>query len=108
MAEDNNGSNGNGRLHWTLDYKIPIAVVLALCAQTGGAMWWASKIDVRVDRLEQTRTEDRAEMKQLAADRIDDRIKDGLAIGKLETLVDELRGLVNRIDDRVNPRNGRQ
>lgn len=38
--------------HWTLDKRIPIAVVGALLLQLFGFLWWTAKLDSRVERLE--------------------------------------------------------
>lgn len=37
---------------WTLDKKIPLALLLMLAIQSGTAIWWASKTDNRLDTLE--------------------------------------------------------
>ena len=37
---------------WHLDKKVPIAIILALMAQTAGAIWWASAMSQRVTALE--------------------------------------------------------
>ena len=34
---------------WHLDKRVPIAMILALLAQTGGMIWWAASISTRVD-----------------------------------------------------------
>lgn len=38
--------------HWHLDKRIPIAIIVALVCQTGGAVWWARGLDARVETLE--------------------------------------------------------
>lgn len=38
--------------HWHLDKRVPLALMLALIAQTGSVIWWASGIDYRIGRLE--------------------------------------------------------
>jgi hypothetical protein len=37
---------------WHLDKKIPIAIIVALALQTGGAFWWAGKADERLTAVE--------------------------------------------------------
>lgn len=37
---------------WHVDKKVPIALIIALTAQTACAVWWASGINARVDSLE--------------------------------------------------------
>lgn len=39
--------------HWTVDKRVPLALILTLAMQTAGAIWWASSVSGRVDQLEQ-------------------------------------------------------
>lgn len=42
----------NGRSDpWHLDKRVPIALILALCIQTVGAVWWAATITSTVGEL---------------------------------------------------------
>jgi hypothetical protein len=41
---------------WHLDRRVPIALILALFAQTGSFIWWASGINQRVSALEEKQT----------------------------------------------------
>ena len=41
---------------WHLDRRVPIALILALLAQTGSFIWWASGINQRVTALEEKQT----------------------------------------------------
>lgn len=54
------------REDWTIDHKIPIAFIVAVVIQTGGAFWWASKVEsalatngLRIDRLEKNQSDNR-------------------------------------------------
>jgi len=38
--------------HWTLDRKVPLALILAIVAQTVGIVWWAASLSERVSTLE--------------------------------------------------------
>ena len=38
---------------WHFDKRVPIAILLAILVQTGGAIWWAATISARVDRLDE-------------------------------------------------------
>lgn len=38
--------------HWTLDRKVPLALVLAIAMQTGGIVWWAAITSSRIEALE--------------------------------------------------------
>jgi hypothetical protein len=48
MADDNDPASR----HWHLDKRIPVAIIITLAIQTGGAIWFASGISHRVDSLE--------------------------------------------------------
>lgn len=39
--------------HWHLDRKVPVALIVALAAQTVAMVWWAATLSIRVDQLEQ-------------------------------------------------------
>ena len=41
--------------YWHLDKRVPIAMIVAICLQTGGLVWWASNISERVNALERSR-----------------------------------------------------
>lgn len=45
---DDDPTSGN----WHLDKRIPVAIIVTLAIQTGGAIWFASGISHRVDSLE--------------------------------------------------------
>ena len=83
--------NGNARSefpnsHWTIDKRIPIALILAIVAQTGGWIWWAASSTLRLDYIESslaemrtterrlTRLEQIAENQNRALDRIEEKL----------------------------------
>lgn len=39
---------------WHLDKRVPIALIVLILGQTGGAVWWARGMDARVENLEHT------------------------------------------------------
>jgi hypothetical protein len=41
---------------WAFDKHIPIALLCAILAQTGGALWWAATTSSRVEVLERQQT----------------------------------------------------
>lgn len=43
--------------HWQIDRRIPLALILAIGIQTGGALWWASGLTSRVEVLEKQMAE---------------------------------------------------
>lgn len=38
--------------HWSLDKRVPLALIITLSLQTGGAVWWAANLSSRVTSLE--------------------------------------------------------
>lgn len=40
---------------WHLDKKVPIALIFAMASQMAGGIWFASKLDARIERLEMSR-----------------------------------------------------
>lgn len=88
--------------HWTLDRKVPLAIILALLVQGGGLAWWAASLEGRVVqaekiivRLEGRETETRESRERLI--RLEERmiaIDENLrrAGNKLEALLDDRRG----------------
>lgn len=45
--------------HWHLDKKVPIGLIVAITLQFGASVWWASKLDARIQTLESNKTEQR-------------------------------------------------
>lgn len=41
---------------WSLDKRIPVALVFTIIVQTAGGIWWASTINERVNMLTQQQT----------------------------------------------------
>lgn len=38
--------------HWTVDKKVPLALILTIIIQTGAMLWWAASLSERVNNLE--------------------------------------------------------
>lgn len=87
--------------HWTLDKKIPIAIIFALLVQGGGLAWWAATLEGRlavaersIVKLDGTQMEQRADRDRMI--RLEERIiamveEQRRMNGKLELLLDERR-----------------
>lgn len=43
----------NSQQRWQIDRHIPLALIVTIMMQTGGAIWFAAKMDSRVEVLEQ-------------------------------------------------------
>jgi hypothetical protein len=39
--------------HWTVDRKVPLAMIFAIVMQTMGAVWWAASVNSRLQYLEE-------------------------------------------------------
>lgn len=46
------GSDVDIKNSWQIDRHIPIAVIVAILVQSGAIVWWAGKLDSRVQALE--------------------------------------------------------
>lgn len=84
---------------WHLDRRVPIAIILTLAAQVAIGVWWASKLDSRVERLEQAqvlqRERDQRQDRQMAdADAQQER--------RLLDAVAQLRAHLDRIDAKLD------
>ncbi len=40
--------------HWTVDRRIPVAMIIALLVNFGFGVWWVSSLSSRVDSLEKS------------------------------------------------------
>lgn len=79
--------------HWTIDRRIPLALIFALLVQTAGALLWAGAAAERIARLETaatsvpmigertTRLEEQMSYVRASLDRIERKI-DGLKPGR--------------------------
>lgn len=92
-----------GPEHWTLDKKIPFAIIFALLVQGGGLAWWAATLESRISTAERSITkldgrdgefrEGRERMIRLE-ERIISMVEEQRRMnGKLELLLDERRPL---------------
>lgn len=45
----------DSKQNWTVDKRIPLALVITITLQTGGLVWWAATISSRVASLEEYR-----------------------------------------------------
>ncbi len=98
MTEDAPPPN---REHWTIDKRIPLALMTGLLFQGAVFTWWASKLDSRVEagdhrlaKLESKDSEQRADRDRMI--RLEERIismveEQRRMNGKLELLLDERR-----------------
>lgn len=81
--------------HWTLDRRIPFAVILTMVMQIVAALVWATQLDARVNNVEAKITTDAGLSEKFA--RLDERLEgmkqniDGMK-HQLDRLTDKLVG----------------
>lgn len=77
---------------WHLDKRIPIALIVALLANTAGLVAWGSRIDFRVSQLEESRSQQVDQPNKIVRletkmEGVQDSLKD--INGKLDRLLDK-------------------
>lgn len=82
VAHPDPASNG-----WHFDRRIPIALVLTILIQTGGAVWWLSSLNSRVSSLEEKITVFSSQPERLV---------------RVETQVEALTKTVDRIERKID------
>jgi hypothetical protein len=88
--------------HWSLDKKIPAALVLAMLVQLMGFGWYASKVDSRVEELE--RRSIRTETQVTSIDR-DVRGFDS-RMARMEEKISTVLDIAKRLEGIIDRRNG--
>lgn len=76
---------------WTIDKRVPLALIVMLMVQTAGAIWWAATISGRVDQLEKSQ-------------RQTDESKLGERMVKVEVLVQQVVDSTQRIERQLTRR----
>lgn len=72
---------------WHLDKKVPIALIIAIMVQTGGALWWTSKLDSRIETVER---------------HVADTKDDAARLVRLEAFRDNLGNRLDRIEAKLD------
>lgn len=80
-------------LHWTIDRRIPLALITTLLVQFGGFVWWFSSVESRLTVKEQRLDED-----QRAISAIVERL------ARIEERANAQLELLRRIDGRLQER----
>lgn len=83
---------------WHLDKRVPLAFILALLIQTGGFVWYASKLDSRVAEQEHALADVRSRISDV------DHIRDGTRdrVTKLETQGEAVRDNLARLERKID------
>jgi hypothetical protein len=74
--------------HWSVDKRVPLALIVTIVIQTGGLVWWASSLSERVNSLER-----RAEQTAPQADRLT-RVE--VKIESVQEGITEIKRLIRR------------
>lgn len=74
--------------HWTVDRRVPLALIVTIAIQTAGLVWWASSLSERVNTLER-----RAEASAPQADRLT-RVE--VKIESVQEGISEIKRLIRR------------
>jgi hypothetical protein len=86
--------------HWTIDRRIPLALIATLLVQFGGFVWWFSSVESRLTVKEQrlARVEQRLDEDQRAITAIVERL------ARIEERANAQLELLRRIDGRLQER----
>jgi septal ring factor EnvC (AmiA/AmiB activator) len=90
--------------HWTLDKKVPIAIIIAMLTQFAGAIWMVSRLNSDVLELQKADARFEAVMKENRdrVDRVDAARNAGeMRLVRVEEQIRQIYETVKRIDDRM-------
>lgn len=74
--------------HWSVDKRIPLALIFVLTFQTAAGIWFASKLDSRVSSLEEAR--------MITAPQGDRLTRVEVKLENVQQGIDEIKRLVRR------------
>ena len=79
--------------HWTLDRRVPVAIIFAILLQSAGAIWWAASIQNRVSNNEGNiaRLTDNGEAMRVAVH------EQAVQLGRIEEQISGLRSDIQRM-----------
>lgn len=90
--------------HWTVDKKIPIALVLALLGQTGGIVWWVSSLNSRVSTVEEKAIISRLDIDKLKDGNAEARERFARAEENMKAFADTARRIEVKLDRLLDDR----
>ncbi len=75
--------------HWTLDKRVPLAIIITVLAQTAGAVWWAASLNERVGQLERALIQAAGQDGRIV--RVETKLEGlGVTLDKIDAKVDRL------------------
>ena len=75
--------------HWSVDKRVPVALIVTLLIQTGAAIWWGARIDSRVEFLERQNVVTAPHAERII--RLEEKV------GTIKDGVDDIRMMLRRI-----------
>lgn len=84
--------------HWSVDKKIPLALVITLLIQTCGVVWYASQIASRVSVVEDRNTKLEVEVGKLKDGSSDARERFAKAETAMQAFVETTRRMETKLD----------
>lgn len=94
----------DAREHWTLDKKVPLAIIIAMLAQFAGAIWMASRLNSEVVELQKAdaRLETVLKENRDRVERVDAARNQGeMRLVRVEEQIRQIYETVKRIDDKL-------
>lgn len=88
--------------HWTLDKRVPLALVMAVAVQTGGVIWWGARLTSNQEEIVRR-------LEALESERSGIRIAERLAVlehsqSELRAAAARLEGYLARLEDKFEDR----
>ena len=79
---------------WTLDKKVPIALILAIVGQTAAGVWWAASISARVD-VSETRV---TKLETTETKMVETTANAAAALAGIKATQDSMKAAIDRIE----------
>lgn len=83
---------------WHLDKKVPVTILIALSMNTIAGVWWASKVESRIERVEMLVLEQRTKDAQQDQVIVENRNERNARLDRIENKLDSL---IVRISERA-------
>jgi hypothetical protein len=98
MSKIDETSGAGQKEHWTVDKKIPAALLLAIAFQTGTAIWWASGASSRLSAVEERNLRLEMEVGKLRDSSGDIRERFAKAETTMQAFVETTRRIESKLD----------
>jgi len=78
--------NNNNDNHWSVDKRIPLALILTLLLQTGGFAFWMGQLTTRLAQVEKT---------------VDAGATNGDRLTRVEVKLETINSAINRVENQL-------